>query len=161
MLFPPHTPHTPLRRYLSAIDEAELTNTFALQYVRHVVSAYHNFTDRVAGSLSFQHLAADHAPTLQWAAATVSSRSFQVTKPRDPHHPLSGKPFLAPGADLLDHDAHARVGWRLGSAGLQEHAGHSHSHTGEAFTIHAHDAYHVAGAPVYNHYQVRATSVAG
>ncbi len=147
--------HSPLVRFLTTADEAELANTLAIRYIKDTQRSYEDFVARVLQSTSYHRVAADHAETLRWAASIVSSRAFVVSKPKDPEHPFHGKPFLAPGADLLDHSPMAQVGWRLGRASGSEHATHSHSKIGEAFSIHSHTPFYYPGAPVMNHYQVR------
>ncbi len=65
-------------------------------------------------------------------------------------HPFHAKPFLAPGADLLNHSPKARVGWRLTASTTNlPLAGR------EAFSVHTHEVYPAEGMQVYNHYQVR------
>lgn len=55
---------------------------------------------------------------LRWALAIVLSRAFTVGRPANrlvsgPADTLYGVPFLAPGADLLNHSPVAQVGWTL------------------------------------------------
>jgi len=51
--------------------------------------------------------------TMRWALAIVQSRAMTMHRPGKSGHPLSDTPFLAPGADLMDHRHAAPVGWRF------------------------------------------------
>jgi hypothetical protein len=51
------------------------------------------------------------ADEVKWALATVSSRAFRVGKSKLKN--MDGIPFLAPGADLINHNPKAQVGWKL------------------------------------------------
>lgn len=53
---------------------------------------------------------------LRWASAMVRSRAFSIKKTSNEAHPLNMRPFLAPGADFLNHDVDAFVAWRLGES---------------------------------------------
>lgn len=84
---------------------------------------------------------------VRWAASIVASRAFTLAaraRAGAPPHALSGVPFLAPGADMLNHSPAARVGWVLGRAGTGAGAF-------EVLPL----APVVAGAEVFNHYRVR------
>ncbi len=68
-------------------------------------------------------------------------------KPNNPDHPLHAKPFLAPGADFLNHQPSVQVEWRLRS-------GKGHSST---LHIATQQSYPRAGLEVFNQYAVSQT----
>lgn len=84
--------------------------------------------------------------SLKWAVTIAESRSLRVLKPKNPGHYLHDKPFLAPGADLMNHSPTAAVGWRVGSPA-----------THGALDVVTHQGYPRAGMEVFNQYAVSLT----
>ena len=90
-------------------------------YAASVAEAMDQYVARFHGDVAKAMRAADddsEAPfsraEVAWAVSAVNSRAFTVKKLRDAAHALNERPFLAPGADVFNHGAGARVGWRLG-----------------------------------------------
>jgi hypothetical protein len=143
-----------LHRYLGEQDLAELRGTFTETVVRDVVSSFAKLEARVSVSSVYAYLTDPKSgDVLRWASSIVGSRSFTISKPKAPTHPLHEKPFLAPGADILNHSPAAKVGWRLGAKTSTHSAGTPAE--GESFQVYSHESYEHDGMEVFNHYQVR------
>eukprot|EP00505_MAST-04D_sp_SCG-Rhode-Island_P002496 Stramenopile-MAST_4_protein_2496 len=89
-----------------------LQGTFAYESIQSQFDAFVTFFAKVKESMYFSHPPSEHE--LKWAISIVNSRSFTVFKTKG-YHRLNNKPFLAPLADLLNHDEETHVGWKLGS----------------------------------------------
>ena len=117
-----------------------IVGTAAGEVARGERAGFSSFLSNAAASPPHAH----HTPDdLRWALSIVQSRALRVFKTRAQDHALHDTPFLAPGADLMNHQPAAQVGWRVGNAA-----------DGGALDISTHTAYPRAGMEVFNQYAV-------
>jgi len=132
-----------VHRNLSTKVVAILNTTSSWRRIQHYQEASAAFEHKVRDSGLQVHWA--QRPTdLHWAWVTVHSRSMKVFIPRNPNHPLHAKPFLAPGADFLNHEPAVQVEWQLRKGKSNESMLH----------IATQQAYPRAGLEVFNQYAV-------
>ena len=136
--------------HFTAADMEALSGAYAGVIAQHMLQQYMRFeAAAVAWAREQRPALASTVFTpklLRWATSMVQSRAFTIDKPKDPDHPLNGRPFLAPGADLLNHSPAARVGWSLGARNKAA------ASVGGAFQIYTLLSAQ-RGDEVYNHYQ--------
>ena len=89
----------------------ELQGTYFSSLLQLKIDKLHKFYKRLLNAGIFKKLPSFEL--VKWAVAIVDSRSFRISKVRGTHR-LNNKAFLAPLADLLNHDPNAQVGWKLG-----------------------------------------------
>lgn len=100
-------------------DLQDLEGTYAGTHVAAARRRLHRLTVKAATNAG-PTAARYSRDALQWALAIVLSRAFTVGRPHpapsaavEAATPLYDTPFLAPGADLLNHHPSAKVGWTL------------------------------------------------
>ena len=107
--------HHPL--FWTSTEANILTGTYAQHNLMAKLKGFNKFYDKVvqANVLSPFPLMEE----LKWAQSIVDSRAFTIKKLKGKHR-LNNKPFLAPLADMLNHDPDIKVGWKLGSVAANE-----------------------------------------
>ena len=123
---------------------ALLNGTSAWHAIENYQQKCAEFIERVALLHAAPKWATDIS-RLRWAWVTVHSRSLTVFKPHQLGHPLHAKPFMAPGADFLNHNPDAMVDWKLRSGTNSAKA---------TLQIATQQAYPRAGLEVFNQYAV-------
>ena len=89
-----------------------LTNSYAYHNLMAKLKLFNKFYDRVVEANLFSPFV--NMEELKWATSIVESRAFTIKKLKGKHR-LNNKPFLAPLADMLNHDPETEVGWKLGA----------------------------------------------
>ena len=107
--------HHPL--FWTSTEANILTGTYAQHNFMAKLKSFNEFYDKAvqAKVLSPFPLMEE----LKWAQSIVDSRAFTIKKLKGKHR-LNNKPFLAPLADMLNHDPEINVGWKLGSVAANE-----------------------------------------
>ena len=92
----------------------ELRGTFFSSALQIKIDKVHKFYNKLVRSRILNERPG--FDIVKWAVAMIDSRSFRISKKKGTHR-LNDRPFLAPLADLLNHNRHAKVGWKLGYVG--------------------------------------------
>lgn len=143
--------------YMGEAELAELDGSYALQQVQQARHRFSQLVEQVQAVPESARLSPAWAnpAALRWAVSIAEARAFTLAKPASPTHPLHMTPFLAPGADFLNHHARAHVAWRSGPATSRKARGQEPPAAGQqedVFQILSADQYPRAGMEVFNQY---------
>lgn len=106
----PKEPESALSFSLEELDL--LHGSYGGNFMNAARRRFQNFLHRMRDLPHFSY----SESAMRWAMGIVLSRSFSVGSASPSSSPFAhmyNMPFLAPGADFMNHNPHARVGWTL------------------------------------------------